>query len=472
MPGFTDIFQHNGRIDRVLVAIFILVNLLVLVNALLHDPRVGYDSVDHLINIQALADGHLPTRDESREFFSPPLPYFIPAMLLATDDFTIEASAKAGQLINFFLSIGLTFTILLLCQLIIPSDRHLKIFALVLTGILPVYYKSFAMVSGEPYLAFLTVFALYFSLHAFSNTPRMTDALILGIILGLAILSRQWGFFLFLAIGLLALFRVLRDPNRLASHARQLVTATGVAFIVGGWFYIHLITSYGTVTAFNRQPAEGFSLTNQPRSFYLGTGSGRLFSDPVRPSYPNQFLPIFYSEMWGDYWAHFTIYGQNHVTGEWVYGQTLESALKNGSIPDLITNRQTFNAYLGRVNLVSLFPTFLLLGGFITVLITTWRRLLTSGIAQADETNFLLTLFVVISLAGYGWFLIRYPNLNKGDTIKASYALHIFPILAILAAQPLTLLTRRWPRLFLATLAVLGLVFIHDLPAMLTRFIP
>jgi hypothetical protein len=35
------------------------------------------------------------------------------------------------------------------------------------------------------------------------------------------------------------------------------------------------------------------------------------------------------------------------------------------------------------------------------------------------------------SVVGYLWFLIRYPSPNKGDTIKATYLLHIMPIVGI-----------------------------------------
>ena len=382
----------------------------------------------------------------------------------------MEAAAKVEQLVNFLLSLGLTFFVLLLCQFIHPTDRTLKIYALALTGILPVYYKSFVMIRGEPALAFWAVLSLYFSLRAFSDTPRVTDALLLGVGLGFSILSRQWGFFLFLAIALLVISRVVRHPDRLIPYSRQLILSVLVAFVIGGWFYIHLISTYGTATAFNRDPAKKFSLANQQRTFYIGTGAGRLFTDPVRPSFPNQLFPIFYSEMWGDYWMYFTIYGQNPASGNWVYGRQLEMVLSDKSLPGLLTDRRTFNSYLGRVNLISLLPTILLIGGFFTVLISTARRIPTPDITWTDEVNLLLVSLIVISFAGYVWFLILYPDFNRGNTIKATYLLHAFPVIALVAAQPLATLTRRRPWLFPATLIILGLVFLHNLPAMLTKY--
>ena len=466
------IFRPAGRTDRVLVTIFALVNLLVVANAILHDPRVGYDSVGHLQNIRALAEGRLPTRGESDEFFSPPLPYSIPALLLASGRVTLASAAKAGQLVNAVLSVGLTLYLLRLSQLLAPSDRHLGSLALALTGILPVFYKTFAMVRGEPYVAFLAMVSLYYGLRAFSGTPRIADALILGLSLGLALLSRQWAFFILPPLGLLALLRALRDPRSRASLARQMAAAVGVAAVVGGWFYVSLFARYGSVMTFNRPPAPHFALSNQPRSFYLGTGSGRLFSDPVRPSFPNQLLPTFYSETWGDYWAYFTIYGRRGTSGEWVFGDALESTLAAGRVRHLDTNRSALRAYLGRVNLISLFPTVLLAGAGITILLSAWRALHPARASLRDDGTLLLALFAVVSLAGYGCFLIRYPSLDKGDTIKASYALHLFPALAILAASPLAWLARRWPFSFWAILSAMGLVFAHNLPAMLTRFIP
>jgi hypothetical protein len=470
MEKLANIFKHEGRIDRFVLGIFILINGLVLLNSILHDPAIGYDAVDHLANIRAISSGHLPTVNESSEFFSPPLPYLLPAGLLASHLFTLEAAAKAGQLVNFLFSIGLTTTVLLTCEQISSSNRLLKIFGLTLTGFLPVYYKSFAMLRGEPYLAFWAVFSLYFALLAFSESPHLSHAIYLGLGLGFSMISRQWGFFLFPAIGLFALFRGLWYRSHALLYLRQLIIAVVLAFIIGGWFYIYLYNNYGTITAFNRDPARKFSLFNLQRAFYIGTGSGKLFSDPVRPSFPNQFFPVFYSEIWGDYWAYFTVYGQDKVTGDLVEGRRLETAVEKKSMPNLVTNRQTINSYLGRVNLVSLIPTVFFIGAFLVVTVSTFRKIRTREMPWVDQANLLFLFFVAFSLAGFGWFLIRYPDFNRGNTIKATYVLQVFPILSLLIAQPMVSLSRRYKAFFPASMIVLGLIFIHNLPSMITKY--
>ena len=160
-----------------------------------------------------------------------------------------------------------------------------------------------------------------------------------------------------------------------------------------------------------------------------------LFRDPVRPNFPNEFWPIFYSELWGDYWAHFTVYGRDTRTGSLVFGPKLNEALLNDPAPNwLQTNRRTFSTSLGRTNLISLFPTALLLAGLGLGLLS-FLRFLRRRTVSAEPAAFALSALLIGSLwLFYAWFLIQYPNLGKGDTIKATYLLHSFPYLAMLAA--------------------------------------
>jgi hypothetical protein len=78
--SFRDLFLHNGKIDIILLAIFLVINLLVLTNSILQNPEMGYDAEDHLAYIQVLPF-RLPNDQDTREFFSPPLPYFLPSFV-------------------------------------------------------------------------------------------------------------------------------------------------------------------------------------------------------------------------------------------------------------------------------------------------------------------------------------------------------------------------------------------------------
>ncbi|MGQ9556193.1 MAG: hypothetical protein ACUVWR_18995 [Anaerolineae bacterium] len=372
-------FLVQERLSRELVALFVLINCLILVNAVLHEPRIGYDGESHLKNVAILATGRLPTSTDSREFFSPPLPYVFPAALTFFG-LPLRTAAKCAQLLNGLLSLGLTFYLLKLCEVLRPASKTLELSSLTLLGLLPVYYKSFAFIRGEPYLAFLTVFAAYqVLLIAIKGEHSPKRVIAVGVTLGAMALARQWAFALFPALlvflGLVACRRVVRSKVLIQLALASLLGPLAIS----GWFYLHLYLQYGTIAAFNRGGSPSLSLSNQPPDFYLGLGLPVVFERPVRSAFPNQLVPLFYAETWGDYWGYFTVRGTDSRTGEYVRATHLEKYATEEPPPDwLQTNRHTMSAYLGRVNRVSLFPTLLLLVGLgvgvIRTMRSAWRR--------------------------------------------------------------------------------------------------
>ncbi|MBI2758557.1 MAG: hypothetical protein HYX49_07740 [Chloroflexi bacterium] len=463
-------FLYKGRLDKALLAAFLIINGLILVNAILHDPAVGYDAGDHLKIIKLLArNGQWPTVEQTKEFFSPPLPYLLPALVLRLRLFDAAGAAKFAQLINVGLSLLLTYFLLKLCDQFIDDDSHLKLAALTLLGILPVYYRTFAFVRGEPYVATLAVIASYQTLCLFSAQKKFPHAAALGIELGLLILARQWGFFLFPAIGILAAMLAWKEGH--IAVVSWTALSFVMAFVVGGWFYLLLLRQYGSVSAFNKTPAESFAFSNQPSTFYFGMGDGLLFRDPVRPAFANQFLPIFYSDTWGDYWMYFTIYGRDKNTGESLSGVFLLNAVgANPPEGGIETNRFQAGSYQGRVNFIALFPTALLLMGWVAGLVDALRHLRIRPVTNSQTKRALLALIVLFSFLGYAWFLIRYPSLGEGDTIKATYLIQIFPLLAVLAAGMLARMRTRWPYIERAVYIILVVIFIFNLPALVTHF--
>lgn len=469
-----------GKTGQIAVlALFILINALVLSNALRHDPLVGYDAPDHVAYILTLAQGRLPTIEDTAEFFSPPLPYLLPALVdrLSGRQWAVTAVAQIAQLQNWLISLAATWLLIKITRLARPRRWSFSTTALVWLGILPVYYKTLAFVRGEPWVLLFTLLMAWELLRlAVRHTavPRKLDALRIGLWLGLAVLSRQWAFLLFPTAGLF-LFLLWRHNRKKETAnfagllgAGLIILATAV--LIGGWFYGHLYRNYGTFTAFNRPPATQLSLLNQPQDFYLGTGDGQVFRDPIRPHFANQLLPKFYAEMWGDHEAYFLVTGQDTRSGAWLPGWKLEKALTISPPPAwLHTNRAQIGPYLGLVNLIALLPTLFLLTAVIwngRTLLTIWRR-------QANPADWLaaLSLFIVLfSVTGYLWFLIQYPMPDKGDTIKASYLLHIFPFTAILAANWMENLHNRHPSLYRATWVMLLLTAVAAAPLWFSRY--
>ncbi|MEM6530668.1 MAG: hypothetical protein AAF653_20390, partial [Chloroflexota bacterium] len=81
----------------------------------------------------------------------------------------------------------------------------------------------------------------------------------------------------------------------------------------------------------------------------------------------------------------------------------------------------------------------------------------------------LMQTTILVSLAGYLWFLIGYPH-SVGDTIKAAYILHVYPLLAVTCGAFL-LRVRGWNAwLYSVIVAVLVVTALHNLPMLFTQY--
>ena len=444
------------NLNRVILAIACIINALVAVNAAFHNPFIGYDADNHLDYVSVLAD-HLPTKSDSLEYYSPPLPYFLPSLIFQLcESNTITCKYVAGKFaqgINLLLSIVITVFLIKIADLIRPKDQHFKIATLLMFGLLTVYYKTFSQVRGEPYVAFFEIVSIYFVLKL-TQTPEavtLKDGILPGICLGGLCLSRQFGLLLVPAIGCLAVLIVVRKKTLGLKYGGVLLFSFFVAFITCSWFYFHLNRTYGSFTSYAIRPRT-FSFSNQPLSFYRNTGIGNLslFRSPTRKTFNNELIPIFYSETWGDYWGYFVF--------------------RREGILEYKSNQAAINPYLGRVNLASLIPSLIFAGGMIFGIGSLQRSLsFTSSSFESRAFSFFV-LIVLISLAGYLWYLLTYTMIPKGATIKATYMIQIFMVLPFLAASFLEKLRAINPRLYSLSLALILAVFLHNLPALITQY--
>ena len=464
-------FRSDGHLNIPLVLIYVVMNGLVLFNCRLHAPWVGYDANAHLSYIKALSCFQLVTPGKSPEFFSPPLPYLLPALFYAATGKLILA-AKFAQLLNFFASLGLTWFLLKSCNLISPGPG-LKTGTMMFLAILTVYYKTFSFVRGEPYTALFAMILFYFALVILVRRHFSTRNIICsGVAMGCAALSRQWGLLLIPAVLLFGLWQMILYPGFRKQILKALSMGIMVSFMISGWFYLHLKYRYGSFTTFNGKAADSFHFQNQPSVFYLGTGNGKMFSDPAEPAFPNQLFPVFHTEVWGDYWAVFVNYGKETNVTRFVNGYDLHPIYLSGRRLTWISHPFFRGAdYLGRVNLISLFPATLALAALIFSLVRT-LRIGNKGLLRnrRKEAERLGLLFILFTFCGYFWFLIMYPGHPDGNTIKATYVLQAFPLIALFAGNFMEWLKNHTRYGYQLLMAGLMLVFAHNFFALLTHY--
>ncbi len=439
-----------------LIVFIIIINLIIFTNSFFHNPSIGYDAKAHLKNIQ-IYPFDIPTPEESREFFSPPLPYFFPSLVNITclaqgGEKCISMAGRSALYINFLLSILISLFFWKISEKIDPGNINLKWLVFVNLGTLTVYYKTFSQVRGEPYIAFFVVLLVYYILTILENlnSDRVIykKAIVLGLILGCSILSRQWAFFIIPALLIVfTLIWIKKTTIRKKLTVFFLITMS-VTIIIGGWFYLFLQSKYGTITAFNLD-SPGFSFSNQPQLFYRATGLKHflLFKEPVRPIFNFTFFPILYSDTWGDYWGYFS------------YFPSAADALY-------------MKAYLGRVNITSIFPTILIICSFLGILFDIFKNNKHFFETNLPILELLLILVIIFTTIGFLWFVISYPEKTDGDTVKSTYiiqAIILFPLLVgIYVKEKIKNNSKIWAVLIIT----LGAIFIANFLAFFSFSVP
>ncbi|HYE84975.1 MAG TPA: hypothetical protein VEA16_01380 [Vicinamibacterales bacterium] len=436
--------RRQWQTDRRLVGVFTAINGLVLANAILHTPFTNYDALDHIEYIKVLSQGRLPGPDDTGEFFAAPLAYAPPALLAALG-MRWGAVLKVAQLQNVLFSIGLTASLVALCRRLRPGDVASPLWVLVLLGTVPLYYKMFAFVRGEPLTAFLSVLLVERVVAYAPAAGRLRDALIIGAVAGAALLSKQWALFVVVPVFGWMLWRRMSMPH--------LAAAAMTAVVIGGGFYASLWARFGSPAAFINEPAPAFRLDNRTAYFYTGLGWPSVFTHPVREALDQDgeipLLPLLYADGWGDYWCYWVVRGTRE-SGGWMSGDLVAAAAP------ALSNRDAMAPYLGRVNLAGLVPTMVMLSGVALALGA--RR----GHESPKDVR-LPAIVVIATMAGYFTLLIGYPDLG----VKSGYQLHLLPFLALLGGIALLRLSAR-PRA--AVQLIIVLAALHNAPVFVTRY--
>ena len=448
------------------IFIFILFCFIIFIltfNVLHYDPIFGYDGEAHHEYVQNFLNLYPPwandqlSKNFTYEFFSPPLPYVFPAFVnevckryisFAEGDIYNNCRIFYGfinMIFNSLLFIFLLFVYQKIINLLFQKNSYFNLTTILVMILFTANYRSLLMLRGELYILLLNSLMLYQFLKIYKNNFKFIykDIVKFGFIIGGLALSRQWAFLLFPAYFLIIIF--VNNNEMKIRYLKFITNSFVIGFIISSWFYFDLLLNYGTFTAFNMESAK-FSLNNQPSSFYNPFNKEALFmfSKPIRGYFTNQFFPIIYSDLWGDYWGYFSFTSRDLGSGR---------------------NQLLIGDYLARVNIVSIIPTILLIFGF-------GKAFKFFEINNQLENSLFIKLIVLCSVSsffGYFIFLIKYAS-PTGDTIKATYIIQLFHLLGILLIYYLENLKVKKPNFYILFIFVYTLIFLHNFSAMLSHF--
>jgi len=442
---------YEKKLSWVLVLIILIIGFY---NILHYDPLYGYDAEAHYNYVDHFSrylpyQINLPDIENTREFFNPPIGYVVPSLAqvlcrnILTSQTLLEDCrpiyATVSQIVQLLLYLLSIYINIKTINLFFENNKNVKFEYLLLVSLMAVNYKTIVQIRGETYILFFMSFLLYLFLKAEKNNFefKIITLLGLGITIGLLALSRQWAFLLFPGFFILIFFI---NKYQKKKYINLIFSSFFIGFIVSSWFYFSLFFRYGSFTSFNKEPI-GFSFFNQPISFYIPNFSDILlmFTEPIRPNFSNQFLTILYSDFWGDYWGYFSFTSRNLEEGR---------------------NQLLIGEYLGRVNSFSIFATVFFIFCFIN-----FRKFHKKIIFSRY-----ITLSITISFFGYLWFLISYPELPTGDTIKATYMVQFFNLLLIPATIKLVNFRESKHVIYKPLIFYFTFILLHNFSSYLSHF--
>src|SRR4051812_9448894 len=283
---------------RSLAVVFLVLLAIALANARAFPPGGGYDAVDHIEYADLLRHGHVPSEVGASEYYSPPAFYGIAAGLT-----WIGEQAGLGEphrvvlAFNVLVLAATAVLLLLLARELWPTRLVLHVAALAYPAFLPVTIKLGAMFHPEPLDLLAVTAGLYLTARGLRRRRFSTrEAIGLGVVLGLALLVRQFALY-GVGAALLALL--------LARYWRAAAIAAAACALVAGPWYLRQAVTYSSPTGFGETStqAQKSILARRPASFYVGTGLPDVLTAPWRPHYLNRAIPTTYSELWGDYFG-------------------------------------------------------------------------------------------------------------------------------------------------------------------------
>jgi 4-amino-4-deoxy-L-arabinose transferase-like glycosyltransferase len=282
-----------------------------------YDAHWSYDSHWHWLVVEWILEHHrIPTPDDVGQAQHPPLWYLTAAGLTALGvprGGIVWVSIVAGIVRLALLWVGL--------ELYLPRARVARLAALGLAAVLAASVHTDGMIYPEATSGMLLTAAMVLVPLVFrrSGWPRWRMAGCIGLLFGLALLTKISGLVVLGAVGVAAGLELIRSRDgwaargwRLLCWAWMLVVCLGVS----GWYFARNVRDYGRpfVTSFDVKSQHWVVadlrrapfLERRTLNFFVGWDS----SVPLFPYYPSgiephpQFFPVAVASTFVDYWNY------------------------------------------------------------------------------------------------------------------------------------------------------------------------
>lgn len=265
----------------------------------------GFDATKHLDYIRfILKEQTVPLATKGWSMFHPPLFYLISSGFLEIFkpiNFLVNP-LNLVKVIPFLCGVGNVWMAYALGRVVFKGDPLKVLFAVVMAGIIPMNIYLSAYVGNEPLHALLVGCSLLTTVYIFrSSEVRFSQMIYLGLLLGLAILTKITAWSILPVVFLSLAYKMMRiDRTTLQEVISRLSLLLLVIAVISGWYYVQNIKHFGTPFMTNWN-IPGHQWWQDPGfhtiKYYLSFGAA--LQHPYFASF-HSFWDSMYSTFWGD----------------------------------------------------------------------------------------------------------------------------------------------------------------------------
>ena len=278
------------------------------VNNLFHlNYQVGTDAWGHIEYIDYIVTkGRLPLAPEGWHMFQAPLNYIIsvPLYALLIQWFDFPVVVKVLGVIPVLCGLLQIEIVYRSARLVFPERKDLQIITVIAGSLLPIHTYACQYVGNEPLAACLISCVILLCLCLI--TPAHKECgdryfLLLGLVWGLALLSKMTALLLAPVLFLVIMFHTGSAGKSLKFSLRPLFIVFGVAILTAGWYYLRNYLKLGNPFAGVFELMEILQWWQDPSyrtlSHFLSFGQSLVY--PVYAGVTS-FWDMFYSTLWLD----------------------------------------------------------------------------------------------------------------------------------------------------------------------------
>jgi len=410
-------FFKKYKFNILIIGFFLFLIFFRFHNAISFNPYWGYDGGAHLEYIKTVMEKwRVPTMAENYLGWHEPLFYFVYAVLgkavgaFCQNDF-LNCTAKILQIISGLISVAMVFLVYKISQKF-SNNKNVWLASVIGAGLISVMTETSNYLTNELLAGFFITLLLYYFITFSGRGWNWRRIVIMGLISGLALLTKLSAVIFILALALWFLYKIIYEKR--IKYLFYVLAFLFLSAVIYSPWAIYKAKNLGgafSINVFEDKIREDRKL---PEGFFHSF-NGEVFKNPFWTNGSNSFLSVVFADAFSDYYSIANNVDRNNL--KVVDNKKLWT--ESGSF---VTNTKFRLTIL--LLYFSVFFVLIFLAGVVGLV---WRLFKNK---LRPNANLFFLIFIAGCVLALFYNVAKYPFLERG-TLKASFILSLWPVLMI-----------------------------------------